>query len=227
MYGLFAQEYEASERWGGQYKAWQDFFAQELAEWNQDTRDLIFSRAIAHKEAGEIFTPASEIARSFDYRDSFPDLFITFGISGSGKSTWIAENLPEYQIISLDNLRQELGKSRRDQSQNSKVVHRAKEQLKALLRSHSKIVWDATNLRRDFRQQVINLSRNYGALVTLVIFHCPEAIYFERNQQRQHRLPESVLIRQIEQMEFPELDEADRTLVIDAHGNTLATYGTC
>ena len=117
--------------------------------------------------------------------------------------------------------------SRSDQSQNSKIVHLAKEELKTLLRSNNKIVWDATNLRRDFRQQVISISRRYRALVTIVVFHCPETIYFERNRQRQHSIPEKVLIRQLQQIEFPELDEGDRIIIIDETGNTLANYGIC
>ena len=225
MYGLFAREYKAWSRFGTEYRAWQEFLARELKDWDKDTQDLIFSRAIARWEAGEIFTPESEIARSYSYRDSFPQVVVTCGISGSGKSTWIAKNLPDYQIVSLDNFRQQVAKSRSDQSQNSRIVQLAKEQLKSLLRTHSKIVWDATNIRRDFRQQVINISRDYGALVTLAIFHCPEDIYVERNQKRRHTIPEDVLVRQIEQLEFPELDESDRTLVIDENGNTLAKYG--
>ncbi len=227
MYGMFAQEYQAWSRCGREYQEWRGFFDRKLADWDIDTRDLIFNNAIARWEAGEIFIPESEIARSYSYRDSFPQVVITCGISGSGKSTWIANNLPEHQVVSLDNLRQQIAKSRSDQSQNSKVVQLAKEQLKTLLRTHSKIVWDATNIRKDFRQQVISISRDYGALVTLVIFHCPENIYFERNKQRRHRIPEDVLIRQIEQMEFPELDEAHRTLIVGSQGETLAKYGYC
>lgn len=227
LYGLFAQEYRALSRFGTEYRVWREYFKAELQDWDLDTQDLVFSRAIARWESGKIFTPESEIARSYSYRDCFPQVVVTFGVSGSGKSTWIANNLPEHTIISLDNLRQQIAKSRSDQSQNSKVVQLAKEQLKALLRTNSKIVWDATNIRRDFRQQVINLSRNYGALVTLVIFHCPEEIYFQRNKERNHSIPDRVLVRQIEQMEFPELDEGDRTLIVDEHGRSLATYGTC
>ena len=227
MYGLFAKEYRAWARFGEEYQAWREFFRRELVDYDRDTRDLVFSRAIARWEAGEIFTPKSEIARSYSYRDSFPQVVVTFGVSGSGKSTWIRENLPEHNVVSLDNLRDSVAKSRSDQSQNSKVVQLAKEQLKTFLRSHNKVVWDATNIRRDFRQQVIKISRDYGALVTLVIFHCPESIYFERNKQRRHSIPENVLVRQIEQMEFPELDEGDRVLVVDEQGSTLATYGTC
>ena len=227
MYGLFAQEYQAWERFGSEYQAWREYFNRELADWDQDTRDRIFSSAISRWEAGKIFSPESEIARSYSYRESFPQVVLTFGISGSGKSTWIANNLPDYTVISLDNLREKIVNSRSDQSQNSKIVYIAKEQLKTLLRSHSKVVWDATGLRRDFRQQVISISRRYGALVTLVVFHCPETIYFERNRQRRHSIAENVLTRQLEQMEFPELDESDRIIVVDETGNTLASYGSC
>ncbi len=47
------------------------------------------------------------------------------------------------------------------------------------------------------------------------------------NEQRRHRIPKDVLIRQIEQMEFPELDEAHRTLIVGSQGKTLAKYGYC
>ena len=227
MYRLFAEEYQAWERFGKEYQTWREYFNQELADWDKDTRDLIFNNAIARWEAGKIFAPESEIARSYSYRDSFPQVVVTFGVSGSGKSTWIANNLPDYTVISLDNLREQIADSRSDQSQNSKIVHIAKEELKNQLRKHNKVVWDATGLRRDFRQQVISISHKYGALVTLVVFHCPETIYFERNRQRRHSIPENVLIRQLESMEFPELDESDRFLVVDEIGNILANYGSC
>ena len=227
MYGLFAQEYQAWERFGSEYRAWRQYFNEKLADWDRDTRDLIFSNAIARWEAGKIFAPESEIARSYSYRESFPQVVVTFGISGSGKSTWISKNLPDYTVISLDVLREQITNSRSNQSLNSKILHLAKDQLKTLLRSDSKIVWDATGLRRDFRQQVISLSRQYGALVTLVVFHCPETIYFKRNRQRRHSIPQNVLIRQLQVMEFPEIDESDRILFVDYMGNTLASYGTC
>lgn len=227
MYGLYAQEYEAWQRFGAEYQAWKAYFNRELADWNQATRDLVFAQAIARYETGKIFDPESELARSYSYRNSFPQVVLTFGVSGSGKSTWIANNLQDHTVISLDSLRSKIANSRRDQSQNSKVVQAAKEQLKTLLRSQSKIVWDATNLRRDFRQQVISISRQYGALTTLVVFHCPETVYFERNRQRRHSIPEAVLIKQLQFMEFPELDECDRTIVVDELGNTLSSYGNC
>ena len=225
MYGLLAQEYNAWQRYGDEYQAWQEYFNRELVDWNESTRNLIFSNAIARWERGQIFAPEEEIARSYSYRESFPEVTVTFGVSGSGKSTWIEKNLPDYNIISLDKFRGKIAKSRREQSQNSKVVSLAKEELKKFLRSNEKIVWDATNLRRDFRQQIISISRKYGALITLVIFQCPESVYLERNRLRQHTIPEKVLLRQIQQMEFPEFDEGDRVIVVNEIGETLAEYG--
>lgn len=227
MYGLFAQKYQAWQGFGAEYQPWRAYFQRELADWNQATRDLVFAQAITRYEAGKIFAPESELVRSCSYRDVFPQVVITFGVSGSGKSTWIEQNLADHTVISLDALRAKIANSRSDQSQNSKVVQTAQEQLKTLLRSQSKIVWDATSLRSDFRQQVINISRQYGALITLVIFHCPETIYLQRNCQRRHSIPEKVLYQQLHSLEFPELDEGDRTIIVDEHGNTLATYGTC
>jgi predicted kinase len=227
MYGLFAREYQAWHRFGEEYRTWQDYFNRELVDWDRDTCDLIFGNAIANLEAGIIFSPEEEIARSYSYRDSYPQVVLTFGISGSGKSTWIADNLPDYDVISLDNLRAEITGDRTNQADNNKVLRIAKEELKNHLRSHHKIVWDATGLRRDFRQQVISVSRNYGALITLVVFHCEEAIYFERNRQRRYSIPEEVLVKQLRSMEFPELDEAHRVLIVDSQGQTLASYGNC
>jgi predicted kinase len=227
MYGLFAQEYQAWHRFGEEYQAWQDYFNSELVDWDRDTRDLIFGNAIANLETGKIFSPEEEIARSYSYRDSYPQVVLTFGISGSGKSTWIAKNIPDYDAISLDKLRTEITGDRAHQGENNKVLRIAKEELKNHLRNHHKIVWDATGLRRDFRQQVISVSRNYGALITLVIFHCEEEIYFERNRQRCYSIPEAVLVKQLRSMEFPELDEAHRILVVDSQGKTLANYGNC
>ena len=227
LYGLYTQEYQAWSSFDTAYQPWRTYFDRELADYDRDTRDLVLAQAIARYEVGKIFTPESELARSYNYRNAFPQVIITFGVSGSGKSTWITEHLQDHTVISLDAIRSQMAGSRSDQSQNSKVVQAAKEQLKILLRSQSKIVWDATNLRRDFRQQVINISRQYGALVTLVIFHCPKEIYFDRNRQRQHPIPEQVLVKQLNSLEFPELDECDRTISVDECGNTLATHGFC
>ncbi|GAB4543540.1 MAG: AAA family ATPase [Pleurocapsa sp.] len=224
MYGLFSREYQAWQRFGAEYQTWRQYFNRELTDFNSETRDLVFANAIANLEAGKIFSPEEEIARSYSYRESYPQVVLTFGVSGSGKSTWIVENLPDHCVISLDNLRAEITGDRANQRENNKVLIVAKERLKNHLRSHHKIVWDATGLRRDFRQQVISVSRNYGALITLVIFHCEESIYWERNRTRRYSIPESVLTKQIEGMEFPELDEAHRILIVDNQGKTLAHF---
>jgi predicted kinase len=227
MYGLFAKEYGAWQRNGDDYHLWRSYFAEELASFDRDTQNLIFSNAIQNRENGKIWMPEEEIARSYTYRQEFPQLVVTVGASGSGKSTWIDRHLPDYKIISLDDLREKLGKSRADQSQNALVVQTAKETLKSYLRERAKIVWDATSLRKDFREQIIDIAYKYRALVTLVVFQSPESIYFQRNRQRNHRVPDSILSKQLETIEFPEIDEAHRVIFMDAEGEVLSSYGTC
>lgn len=75
MYGLFAQEYRAWSRFGSEYQAWRKYIDDQLKDWDRDTKDLVFSEAIARWTAGKIFTPESEIARSYSYRDCFPQIY--------------------------------------------------------------------------------------------------------------------------------------------------------
>ena len=43
------------------------------------------------------------------YDDTRFQVVMMSGLPGSGKDTWIQENLPEYKVISLDQLRRQMG----------------------------------------------------------------------------------------------------------------------
>lgn len=104
---------------------------------------------------------------------------------------------------------------------NGQVRQLARERLKAHLRAGRKVIWDATNLRRDFRQQVIDIGLSYKALVTLVLFHQSPDSYARGNKNRKHAVPPSVLESQVERMEWPDVSEAHRLWVLDAAGHRL------
>lgn len=197
------------------YAEWRTFLESELQGLSDEARALVIANAIRDAETGEIFTPHEAIARSYDYRDAFSTLVVTCAPSGSGKSTWIKKNLPDYQIVSLDDLREELSGKRANQSMNGQVLQAAREKLKAHLRKHENVVWDATSLLWTHRSVVLQLGFDYKAFVKLAVFHLPESIIEEGNRQRAHAVSTQVFSRQLQHADFPYLTEAHQTFYIE------------
>jgi predicted kinase len=225
LFRLFCEEYQL---WGNEdpYKDWKQFFNTELTHISSESRDAVLGYAIQDFEQGMIFTPEEAIARRYPYLNSFPQLIIISGPSGSGKSTWIQKHLKDYKKISLDDLREEFGKSRSNQENNSFIISKAKEQLKNYLRNHDKIVWDATNLKKDFRSMISQLGYDYHALVTMVVLHVSEYSIYQGNQSRNYKVPKDVVHSQIESLEWIEDSEAHRIAFINQEGY-LDFRGTC
>ena len=196
------------------YAAWQEVIYHSLISESDLNKQYALSYAIADSETGLIFTPEEALARTFEKRQRFPELFVLYGPSGAGKSTWIERNLPNYKVISLDDLRVLIAGKRGDQSKNGEVIQAAKEKLKEHLRQKQKVVWDATNLRYIHRNKVLQLGFDYHALVKLVIFHYPSKHFFMQNKNRENAVSTEVLTKQIEQAEFPYEYEAHQVIYL-------------
>lgn len=65
------------------------------------------------------------------------------GLPGAGKDHWIANNAPDWPVVSLDKIRQEL-RVKPEETQGV-VVKRAKERARAYLRQSEPSVWNATD----------------------------------------------------------------------------------
>lgn len=224
LFRLGAEEYGVWDH-PDPYREWREVTTRELAAFPVDYRDRVREQGLLDYEAGLIQTPQEAIARGYAARAGFPRLVVTCGPSGSGKSAWVAEQLPEYDVVSLDLLREELAGKRADQSVNGRGLQEAKERLKASLRAGRRVVWDATNTRRDFRGIPLRLGFDYGALTTLAVFQPPLGTVFERNPARTHAVPAHVVANQVEHAEFPYVTEAHRTLVLDGFLRPVARAG--
>lgn len=173
-----------------------------------ELRALAVGRGIQDWEAGVIHTPHEAVFRVQEAaRSGFPRLTVLFGPSGSGKST-LAHSFQNAEIISLDALRAQLGKSSSDQSVNGQVLQAAREALREGLRRQRHVVWDATSLRRDQRAQVLGLGHDYGALTEIRVLWTPPSRFGKRNQERQRVVHSAVLANQLRMLEFPEVGEA-------------------
>lgn len=211
----------------GWQKPWQDYFRDLTADRSTTFRDRVFGEAIRGFEADKFSSPESAGFLLHQENENPPDFVVLCGPSGSGKSTFIERHLPDYEVVSLDLLREHLAGERADQTLNGQVRQEAKAQLRAALRPGRKVVWDATNLRRDFRSALCETGFDYHALVTLVAFQQSPEAYATRNKARTHAVPSKILESQLDQWEWPEPDEAHRLLVLDGSHRVRGAFGFC
>ncbi|MBD2700275.1 AAA family ATPase [Spirosoma sp. BT702] len=154
----------------------------------------------------------------FTHETAYPDyvpfpeagseVVLLSGLPGVGKDTFIAQHLSDWPVISLDTYRRKLKISPTDKQGTSYVVHLAKEEAKTMLRSKTSFVWNATNLTRQLRQQLIDLFTTYKAQVRLVYLEVPHQQLVRQNETREHVVPGDVLDRMFQRLEIPALWEA-------------------
>jgi predicted kinase len=132
------------------------------------------------------------------------------GLPGAGKDTWIdsqrqRERLP---VVSLDALGEELDVAASDTGPQGAVVMEARERARVHLRAGESFVWNATNLSRKARAQVIDLAAAYQARVGIVAVEAPAKELWSRNRCRDNGVPEEALRRMLDRWEMPDLTEA-------------------
>ena len=171
----------------------------------------VFLKALHNFSTGKIKSIIDELPRSYNYYKNNAHVTVYCGLSSSGKSTLINEQLKQrsYKLISLDDIRlQEFG-SREDQRHNDEVRRIAHEQLKQHLRDGDYVIYDATNIKRDFRNKIISTCMNYDAFVNITIPSERDiSTIIKDNRTRKYSVPEEVITKQYNGFELPDLDEA-------------------
>jgi len=130
------------------------------------------------------------------------------GLPGAGKDFWVAANLPDLPVISLDALRREMKVAPTDNQ--GPVVSRAREAAREHLRKQRSFVWNATNISRQMRELSVNLFAAYNARVRIVYVEAPEARLFAQNRERADTVPAEVIRKLTARWEVPDLTEAHR-----------------
>lgn len=130
------------------------------------------------------------------------------GLPGAGKDTWIRHHLPDWPVISLDQIRHERKIS--PKGPQGEVVHAAKDQARALLREQRSFIWNATNITQMTRNGLIDLFAAYNARIRIVYLDTPFNDILNQNRKREERVPEAVIHQLRKKLELPELTEAHR-----------------
>jgi len=134
------------------------------------------------------------------------EVILMSGLPGSGKDTWLATHAPELPVIALDDLREELGAPAT--GNQGEVIQAAKERARVLLRTGTGFAWNATNLMRDTRSQLIDLFTGYNARVRIVHIEAPATLLWTNNAGRDRKVPEAAISRMLDRWDLPEVTEA-------------------
>lgn len=130
------------------------------------------------------------------------------GLPGMGKDHYLKSLNKDIPIISLDAIRRKHKISPTDKSGNGRVVQMAKEEARIHLRKGQDFIWNATNITKQMRTQLIDLFVSYGAKVKIIYIEKPYQIWRSQNKNREYPLPEKVLDKLLSKLEIPQLTEA-------------------
>lgn len=136
------------------------------------------------------------------------EVTIISGLPGMGKDHYIQSLKSDTPVISLDAIRRKHKYSPTDKSATGRVVQEAKEQARKYLRKKESFIWNATNITRLMRQQLVDLFTLYGAKVKIVYIEKPYNIWRTQNLNRELPVPENILDKMLNKLEIPQLNEA-------------------
>lgn len=140
------------------------------------------------------------------FDDTWGTVYLMSGLPGTGKDTWIRQNLPDIPMISLDEIRKN-HKVPPTKNQGF-VANIAKEQAKEYLRKHQSFVWNATNITQAMRQQLVALFESYKAGVHIIYLETDWQTLLQRNASREDAVPQSAIEAMLGKLELPEANEA-------------------
>jgi predicted kinase len=135
-------------------------------------------------------------------------VYIMSALPGMGKDFYIQNNFKDIPVISLDEIRRLNKISPTDKSGNGRVIQKAKEQAKVYLRNKQSFIWNATNITKQMRTQLIDLMLSYNAYVKIVYVETDFKNWIKQNKNRAYPLPENVLLNLFSKLEVPEINEA-------------------
>ncbi|HEX6452748.1 MAG TPA: polynucleotide kinase-phosphatase [Trebonia sp.] len=114
-------------------------------------------------------------------------LVVLVGVSGSGKSTFARTHFKPTEIVSSDFCRGLVADDENDQSATRDAFDVLHYIVGTRLRRGLLTVVDATNVQREARASLVNLTRDHDVLVDAIVLDVPEPLAVDRNKHRPER----------------------------------------
>jgi len=135
------------------------------------------------------------------------------GLPGSGKDTWLTNHCPDLPVVSLDDMREELGVEAT--GNQGEVAQLARERCREFLRAKTSFAFNATNLLRQTRQRWVDLFADYDARIEMVYVEPAFSVILDQNRRRKRRVPEDVIVELAYKLEPPTWTETHGLIVSD------------
>ena len=136
-------------------------------------------------------------------------LIVMCGLPASGKSTyseWLAINA-NFHRVCPDIIRKDLYGDENVQGDGKKVFSIAHYQMATIGNLRGNVVFDATNIDRKTRKDLVKKMRPHFDIIICKWFSTPLLTCKLRNAKRERQVPEEVLDRMYERFRPPMLDE--------------------
>lgn len=140
------------------------------------------------------------------YDETWGEVILMSGLPGTGKDTWIKDNMSGIPVISLDDIRR--ANKIPATAEQGRVANLAREQAKEYLRRHQPFVWNATNITTQMRESLVSLFETYHAHVRIVYLETDWLTLLERNCSREAVVPQPVIENMLGKLVLPEASEA-------------------
>ena len=142
-------------------------------------------------------------------------LIVMCGAPGCGKSTYAVDIVNEMwskgekaAVISTDFIREYLLGDASCQLFGNKVFAEAEKQIRNYLYQDFTVVFDAMNLRPKDRKWVLKIAKDCGVdTVECHYFTTPLEVCIKRQDTRERKVPENVIVKKYNAMVIPSVDE--------------------
>ena len=153
--------------------------------------------------------------KSFENKSKF-DMIFMIGVPGCGKDTYIQKYLPNIEVISRDDIREELSygkvegkKLLLDNSGEKKVTEIVNSRIKECCENERSFVINQTNLKSKYRTELKKTAFKYGK-PNIVYIYVEAPSIDECKKRRGNGKWNSIIDRMWESFEFPDKSECNQ-----------------
>lgn len=141
------------------------------------------------------------------------NLNILVGLPASGKSTWANNNKGNSVIVSTDELRYIINGSVLIQRDSARIFSYAYDIIKMSLEYGQNVIFDATNLHKKDRLNMLEYFKPFADDINLIVFRTPFDECLRRNNKREFKVPLARMEIMNKNYEVPSEDEGFANII--------------